>query len=188
MDATLSRHTFGEAVDMVDAPTPDRAVGLLHCRMDCGLASGLGNNWNLSRDWSDFRGGGSDNGISCRDHSRCTAHLWECSEVAMVFLGIPCSLRFSCSLPDSAWSTPIIARFFLRCNRGCAVGCISYRPGSIRAVGDEKDVVDCVSAHDALTQPLRSAWFMGLILALEGAELYIAANGIASITDKLFGF
>jgi hypothetical protein len=100
MDANLTRNTCGEAVDMVDAPTPDRAVGLLHCRMDRGMASAVGNNWNLSRDWSDFRGGGSHNGIRSRDHSHRTADLWEFSEVAMVFLGIPSSLRFFCGIPD----------------------------------------------------------------------------------------
>jgi hypothetical protein len=136
---------------MVDAATPDRAVGLLHCRMGCGLASGLGNNGNLSREWSDFRGRSIDNRINDRDHSTCVADLWELSEVAMVFLGIPCSLRCDCGIPDSVWSPPIVARFVLRWSRGCAVGCISDRPGSIRAVGDEQDIDACVSAHDALT-------------------------------------
>jgi len=170
---------------MVDAPTPNRAVGLLHCRMDCGLASGVGDNWNLSRDWSDFRGGGSHNGIRCRDHSHRVADLWECSEVAMVFLGISCSLRFSCGIRDSVWSTPIGARFFLRCNRGCAVGCIFYRPGSIRAVGDDKNVDDCVSAHDALIRPLHSARCLGPVLGrVRSDSVDVAAEGTISIQQR----
>ena len=102
VDATPSRNTCGEAVDMA-GPAHSR-IGLSAyfniVEWIVAWLSAVGSNWNLSRDWSEFRSGGSHNGIRSRDHSHRIADLWEFSEVAMVFLGIPWSLRFSCGIPD----------------------------------------------------------------------------------------